>query len=129
MNRQKSREIVENVLSGIKAGFKSILNLVFNKKKERNNMFNQKSKSTFSAILLSLTLMVTALGVGLAIAAEKKYVTDPTTGKVVSSPEYGGTLTSRRGPPVQGTDPYFGWTEIKNSVVNDKLDPSRKGIF
>ena len=38
--------------------------------------------------------MVAALGVGLAIAAEKKYVTDPTTGKVVSAPEYGGTLTT-----------------------------------
>ncbi len=35
-------------------------------------MDHQKSKSTFNVILLSLTLMVAALGVGLAIAAEKK---------------------------------------------------------
>ena len=94
LNRQKSRGIVENGLSGTKAGFKAILNLVFNQKKERKKMDHQKSKSTFSAILLTLTLMVAALGVGLAIAAEKKYVTDPTTGKVVSAPEYGGTLTT-----------------------------------
>ena len=92
LNRQKSRSIVENVLSGIKAGLKAILN--FEHLIERKKMENQKSKSTFSAILLTLTLMVAALGVGLAIAAEKKYVTDPTTGKVVSAPEYGGTLTT-----------------------------------
>ena len=53
MNRQKSREIVENVLSGIKVGFKAILN--FEHAIERKKMENQKSKSTFSAILLSLT--------------------------------------------------------------------------
>ena len=28
-----------------------------------------------------------------AAAADKTYVTDPTTGKVVTAPEYGGTLT------------------------------------
>ena len=29
-----------------------------------------------------------------AAAADKKYVTDPTTGKVVVAPQYGGTLTA-----------------------------------
>ena len=53
------REIVENVLSGMKAGFKSILN--FEHPIERNNMFNQKSKSTFSAILLALILGASVL--------------------------------------------------------------------
>ena len=56
-------------------------------------MDHQKSKATFSAILLTLTLMVAALGVSPAIAAEKKMVKDPTTGKMVTAPEYGGTLT------------------------------------
>ena len=94
LNRQKSRAIVENVPSGMKAGFKSILNLVFNQKAERKKMENQKSKSTFSATLLTLTLMVAALGVSsAAVAAEKKMVKDPTTGKMVSAPEWGGTLT------------------------------------
>ena len=68
MNRQKSRGIVDNVLSGTKAGFKSILNF----KIERNKMDHQKSKSTFSAILMSLTLMVTAFWVSPAVGAEKK---------------------------------------------------------
>ena len=85
------REIVKNVLSGTKAGFKAIQNLVFNQKAERKKMENQKSKSTFSAILLSLTLMVAAFWV--SPAAAQKYVTDPSTGKVVTAPEYGGTLT------------------------------------
>ena len=91
MNRQKSRAIVDNLLSGIKAGFKAILN--FEHAIERKKMDHQKSKSTFSAILLTLTLMVTALGVSSAVAAEKKMVKDPSTGKIVSVPEYGGTFT------------------------------------
>ncbi len=89
MNRQKSRGIVENVLSGTKACFKAILN--FEHAIEGKKMDNQKSKSTFSAILLTLTLIVTVLWVGPAAA--QKYVTDPSTGKVVTAPEYGGTLT------------------------------------
>ena len=76
------------------AGFKSILNLVFNQKAERKKMGHQKSKSTFSAILLTLTLMVAAFWVSpAAVAAEKKMVTDPSTGKMVTAPEYGGTIT------------------------------------
>ena len=36
------------------------------------------------------------------------YVTDPTTGKVVSAPQYGGTLTySERAEPPQHTDPWL----------------------
>ena len=89
MNRQKSREIVENVLSGTKAGFKAILN--FEHSIERKKMFNQKSKSTFSATLLALILGASVFMAGQVWAA--KYVTDPTTGKVVTAPEYGGTLT------------------------------------
>ena len=89
MNRQKSREIVDNVLSGTKAGFKAILN--FEHAIERKKMFNQKSKSTFSATLLALILGASVFMAGQVWAA--KYVTDPTTGKVVTAPEYGGTLT------------------------------------
>ena len=93
------REIVENVLSGTKAGFKSILS--FKHQIKRKKMDNQKSKSTLSAILLSLTMMVAALGVSTAVAAEKKMVKDPTTGKMVTAPEYGGTFTGVYG--------YTGW--------------------
>ena len=44
------------------------------------------------SLLLTLTLMVAALGVGPA-AAEKKMIKDPSTGEMVTAPEYGGTLT------------------------------------
>ena len=41
-------------------------------------MDNQKSKSTFSAILLAFILGLIVLWTGsAAVAAEKKYVTDP----------------------------------------------------
>ena len=103
MNRQKSREIVENVLSGTKAGFKAILN--FEHAIERKKMDNQKSKSTFSAILLTLTLMVAAFWV--SPAAAQKYVTDPSTGKVVSAPEYGGTLTFATNNEPEHADTHF----------------------
>ncbi len=35
--------------------------------------------------------MVTAFWVSPAVGAEKKMVKDPSTGKMVSAPEYGGT--------------------------------------
>ena len=108
LNRQKSRSIVENVLSGTKAGYKAILN--FEHSIERKKMDNQKSKSTFSATLPALILGLIVLWTGLAaVAAEKKYVTDPTTGKVVTAPEYGGTLTIARKEEGAGADVAVHW--------------------
>ena len=42
-------------------------------------------------VMLTLTLMVAVFWV--SSAAAQKYVTDPSTGKVVTAPEYGGTIT------------------------------------
>ena len=54
----------------------------------------EKSKTRkIQSLLLSLILMVATLGVNSAFAAEKKMVKDPSTGMMVSAPEYGGTLT------------------------------------
>ena len=135
MNRQKSRIIVENVLSGIKACFKLILN--YEPPIERKKMENQKSKSTFSAILLSLILMVAAFWVSPAVAAEKKTVTDPSTGKVVTAPEYGGTLTHVERIAAESTDTWFhsGWAATvfispvleKLSVGNWAIDREKHG--
>ena len=47
--------------------------------------------SKITSLLLTLTLMAAALWVGPALAAEM--VKDPTTGKMVVAPEYGGTIT------------------------------------
>ena len=82
------RGILDNVLSGMKAGFKAILNLKH--PIEREKMFNQKGRSKLSATLLALILGASVFMAGQVWAA--KYVTDPSTGKVVSAPEYGGTL-------------------------------------
>ena len=111
------------------AGFKSILN--FEHAIERKKMDHQKSKSTFRAILLSLTLMVAALGVSPAIAAEKKMVKDPTTGKMVSAPEYGGTLTAahtQAGSTGAPNDPYFGNPWGPGAAVNERLGIGNWGI-
>ena len=115
------RENVENVLSGTKAGFKTTRNLVFNQKAERKKMENQKSKSTFSAILMSLTLGVTVFLAGPAAA--QKYVTDPSTGKVVTAPEYGGTITFVRKAGEMGSDVLItgGWGQMYIAGVLEKL--------
>ena len=101
MNRQKSRRIVENLLSGIKAGFKSILN-IFKHPKRECRMFNQKGSSKLSATLLALILGASVFMAGHVWAA--KYVTDPSTGKVVTAPEYGGTITFAQKEALQVAD-------------------------
>ncbi len=47
------REIVENVLSGTKAGFKATPNLVFNQKAERSTMNRQKSRLCLRLVLVT----------------------------------------------------------------------------
>ena len=44
-------KIVENVLSGMKAGFKATRNLVFNQKAERSTMNRQKSRAIVENVL------------------------------------------------------------------------------
>ena len=45
-------------------------------------------------------------------------MTDPTTGKVVVAPEYGGTITAHGGLGLTqaSIDPYFGWPSITGAV-------------
>ena len=68
-------------------------------------MFNLKSSSKLSATLLALILGASVFMAGQVWAA--KYVTDPTTGKVVSAPEYGGTLTYARNSNPPSADVWF----------------------
>ena len=63
------------------------------------------------AVALVLVLTATGLWAGgaeeePAAAADKKYVTDPTTGKVVVAPEYGGTLTYSDASEPLHADPW-----------------------
>ncbi|MDE0023886.1 MAG: ABC transporter substrate-binding protein [Spirochaetaceae bacterium] len=60
---------------------------------------------------VAVVLVLTATGLWAAgaeeapaAAADKQYVTDPTTGKVVSAPEYGGTITYALSTDLPGPD-------------------------
>ena len=69
----------------------------FSQMKERIAMINHHRNSKGRSMLALLSMIV--LGFTTLTFAAQKYVTDPTTGKVVSEPEYGGTITY-----VMGTD-------------------------
>ena len=63
---------------------------------------------------IALVLVMTATGLWAAgaeeapaAAADKKYVTDPTSGRVFTAPEYGGTLTFVRPRMPKSTDTWF----------------------
>ncbi len=87
-----------------------------------------KISMTF-AVALVLVLTATGLWAGgaedePAAAADKKYVTDPTTGKVVVAPEYGGTLTYAWGGRVSDNqDPFVVGMEAGWLIdgVNERL--------
>ena len=94
-----------------------------------SNLSPRKRGAGMQSLLLTLTLMVAALGVSSAVAADKKMVKDPTTGKMVQAPEYGGTLTyaERIEPP--GTDPYSqGHGPRAVDAVSEKLAIANWGI-
>ena len=92
------------------------------------NPAGPRSAMKLLSVLLAFILGAT-LWVGPTAAAEKKYVTDPTTGKEVSAPEYGGTLTSWLGGGWSPSpDPYFDWSWPKISGVVEKLGIGNWGI-
>ena len=68
-------------------------------------MDHQKNKSTFSATLLALIMGASVFLAGPVWAAEM--VKDPTTGKMVSAPEYGGTITYSLNQSPPTFDPLF----------------------
>ncbi|MCY4484223.1 MAG: ABC transporter substrate-binding protein [Spirochaetaceae bacterium] len=57
-----------------------------------------------------------------AAAAEKEMVVDPSTGKMVTAPEYGGTIRAIMNFKPEGIDPYFRYTAGNLiGLVNEKL--------
>ena len=94
------------------------------------NPAGPRSAMKLLSVLLAFILGAT-LWVGPTAAAEKKYVTDPTTGKVVTAPEYGGTITTSQ-PWTSGTDwapdSYFRWGNNVISGVVEKLGIGNWGI-
>ena len=77
------------------------------------------------AVLSVLVLTVTGVWAAgeeegsTATAADKKYVTDPTTGKVVVAPEYGGTLIAQgnAGLTQIALDPLLGYPSLTDGVI------------
>ena len=88
------------------------------------------------AVALVLVLTATGLWAGgaeeaPAAAADKEYVTDPTTGKVVVAPQYGGILTAghtQGGSTGAPNDPYFGNPWGPGAAVNERLGIGNWGI-
>ena len=79
---------------------------------------------------VALVLVLTATGLwaggadeeGSAAAADKKYVTDPSTGKVVVAPQYGGTISIVMSTIPPNIDPYIVYNAGSViSGVNEKL--------
>ena len=85
-----------------------------------------KIRMTFA---IALVLVVTATGLWAAgeeepaAAADKKYVTDPSTGKVVVAPQYGGTITFAQKEEPEGPDvvPHGVWASTYVAGVLEKL--------
>ena len=86
-------------------------------------MDTQKGSSKLSATLLALILGASVLWVSPAVAAEKRMVKDPTTGKMVTAPEYGGTLIIAAKNELLDQDPSIGghWAGFQIMGVNEKL--------
>ena len=83
---------------------------------------------TCLAVLCGLALTATGLGASpaaeeaSAAAMEKEMVLDPTTGKMVSAPEYGGTLTWGDALGAPHCDPHIhGWGPRAITLVGEKL--------
>ena len=78
---------------------------------------------------VALVLVLTATGLWAAAAeeqpaavAEKEMVLDPTTGKMVTAPEYGGTITwGAKASYDEITDPWWGGAAHVISGVNEPL--------
>ena len=69
------------------------------------------------AVLAALALTVTGLWAAgaeeeSAVAKEKEEVLDPSTGKMVTAPEYGGTLNYPIGELPDHTDPSVHWSAV-----------------
>ena len=96
VNHSQNPQIKEVIMSIIKKLVASFVGL-----NPAGPRFAMKLLSVLLAFILGATLWV-----GPTAAAEKKYVTDPSTGKVVTAPEYGGTLTYPYRLKYYTTDPF-----------------------
>ena len=93
----------------------------FSQMKERIAMINHHRNSKGRSMLALISMIV--LGFTALTFAASDMVKDPTTGKMVTAPEYGGTITyASRGEPA-GPDALVSGPKVLSyvSVVNEKL--------
>ena len=94
--------------------------------------FKEETMKIFFARTFAITLVLILSATGLwaagseeepAAAADKKYVTDPTTGKEVPAPEYGGTLTWAATAYPENADHWWvsGWAHHFVGGVTERL--------
>ena len=119
VNHSQNPQIKEVIMSIIKKLVASFVGL---------NPAGPRSAAKIQAMLLAFILGTFALGV--SPAAAQKYVTDPSTGKVVSAPVYGGTLTYPHNRASEIVDPFTvgpaaGWLI---DGVNEKLAYGNWGL-
>ena len=89
-------------------------------------MFNLNRKSTFSATLLALIVAAVFI---FTSAIAQEMVKDPSTGKMVTKPEYGGTLTYANKLTTVYIDSWFGgFSGSTQSGVTEKLGIANWGI-
>ena len=121
VNHSQNPQIKEVIMSIIKKLVASFMGL---------NPAGPRSAMKLLSVLLAFILGASALWVGPTAAAEKKNVTDPTTGKVVSAPEYGGTLTFPYVVIGETTDPFVtgGYAAMLIGGVNQNLAVPNWGL-
>ena len=84
---------------------------------------------TLALALVATVTFASGEGEGAAAATEKPMVTDPTTGKMVTAPEYGGTLTvTLRGDPPTVDTYYRHPPAIVAGLVVEKLGIGDWGV-
>ena len=82
----------------------------------------KKCLAVLSVLVLTATgLWAAAAEEEPAAAAEKEMVTDPTTGKMVTAPEYGGTITYVKKESPSHTDKHLSGGVVAAGLVVEKL--------
>ena len=120
MNRSRHPQLKEVTMGMIKNLINSLVGL---------NPAGSWSAIKMLSVLLTFILGVFVLSMGPAAAAEKKMVTDPTTGEMVTAPQYGGRLTIAKKPEPPHTDSWFTHgAGAAHSAVVEKLADGNWGI-
>ena len=113
VNRSQHPQLKEVFMSSIKKLIAPVVGLI---------PAGSWSAAKIQAVLLTLTLMVGALGVFPAMVAAQKMVKDPFTGEMISAPKYGGTIRPIVNFKNEGIDPYYRYTSgFWISLTNEKL--------